>query len=265
MGYLTSIGFYVPDWNGLTITSLIFGLLLSISAIATSFTDTTPYSKFGNRPKLDTIPSKKAMLLIYVPSVLACFCIQPRISFTTHFDIVHALVTLHFVKRVLEVLFVHLYKSKTSFETVIPIMVTYAMTTVLDLLIVRRMPEVVFSQKWTQCGAILVIVGEIVSVYHHVLLRQLRTSPQISKKNYQLPRGGLFNYIVAPHYLAEQVVFLGFILLSQNIVTVALKLFPFIYLTDRARKTRAWYNLNLVDRQSKKDLQQRKNLIPFIW
>lgn len=265
MGYLTSIGFYIPDWTGLTITSLILGLLLSISAVFTAFTDTTPYSKFGNRPKLDTVPSKKAMLLIYIPSVLVCFCIQPRISFGSHFDIVHALVALHFVKRVLEVVFVHIYKSKTSIETVLPIMVTYALTTVLDLLIVRRMSASVFSEKWTHYGIVLVVLGEMISIYHHVLLRQLRTSSHISKKSYQLPQGGLFDYIVAPHYLAEQIVFLGFILLSQNIVTLTLKLFPFIYLTDRARKTRAWYNVHLVDRQSKKDLQNRKNLIPFIW
>lgn len=257
MGYITSIGLFVPDWTGLTITSLIIGIIFTTSAVATTFGDTTPYSKFGNRPGKDNIPSKKAMLAIYFPSVIACFIIQSP-SFITHFDIVHMLVTIHFVKRVLEVLFVHIYKSKTDLETTISIMATYTITTVLDLLIVRRIPENAFSAKLTNYGIALIIIGELTSCYHHVLLRNMRSSRKSNQKGYILPRGGLFKYSIAPHYLAEQLVFLGFILLSQNIVTLILKMFPFIYLSDRARKTRVWYNINLSDKQNKADLLKRK-------
>jgi protein-S-isoprenylcysteine O-methyltransferase Ste14 len=267
MGYMTSIGFYVPDWTGLTITSFIIGTLLSLSAVATMGGETTPYSKFGNRPKLDTISSRRAMLIIYLPSIIVSILIQrPSFQFKTQFDIVHLLVMIHFVKRVFEVLFVHIYRSKTNAETMLAVMGAYTTTTLLDLLVVRRIPENIFSSKVTKCGIAFVIFGEIINAYHHMLLRNMRLSSNTNKKRgYSLPKGGWFEYVVAPHYLAEQLVFLGFIMLSQNIVTLVLKLFPFIYLSIRASKTHEWYNVNLTDKSDKDKLLKRKNLIPFIW
>jgi steroid 5-alpha reductase family enzyme len=145
-------------------------------------------------------------------------------------------------------------------------MAAYTTTTTLDLLVVRRIPENVFSSKITTYGIIFVIVGEIVNAYHHILLRQLRFAKRgQNQAKYSLPRGGLFDYCIAPHYLSEQLVFLGFILCSQNVVTAALKLFPFIYLSIRASKTYQWYSTHLTDKQDKADLLKRKNLIPFIW
>jgi protein-S-isoprenylcysteine O-methyltransferase Ste14 len=267
MGYVTSIALYVPDWNAVTITAFAIGLLLSVSAVATLAGETTPYSKFGSRQKLDDIPSRKAMLTMYMPSVIVCFLIQrPTLLWTTQFDIVHFLVTAHFVKRVLEVLFVHIYKSSTNAETMLTVMGAYTTSTLMDLLVVKRIPDSVFSSTITNYGIAFVILGEVLNGYHHFLLRQMRpVSGNQKKGNYSLPKGGLFDYVIAPHYFAEQIAFLGFILLSQNIVTLALKSFPFIYLSARAAKTHEWYRVNLTDKADKAELLKRKNLIPFIW
>ncbi|KAI9345927.1 3-oxo-5-alpha-steroid 4-dehydrogenase-domain-containing protein [Pilaira anomala] len=203
------------------------------------------------------------MLLIYSPCVIACLIIQ-RPALTTQFDLAHLFALIHFSKRVFEVLFVHIYKSKTDLETAISISSTYTITTVLDLLVVRGIPNYVYSDTVTRCGIFLFIVGELINLYHHVLLRNMRTKGQ-NAKGYSLPKGGLFNFVLAPHYFSEQITFLGLILVSQNIVSVTLRLFPFIYLSSRAAETRAWYNLNLEDAQDKAELVKRKNLIPFIW
>lgn len=251
----------------LTTSSLVVGLILSLSAVGTIFTDATPYSKFGSRPKIDTLPSKKAMVVIYLPSVIACILVQrPSFNIISQFDIVHALVLAHFVKRVMEVLFVHIYKSTTDIETMLTVMGTYTTTTLLDLLVVRQIPTNVFSSKITTIGVSCVIIGEAVNAYHHILLRQLRLAKKRQNQaKYTLPRGGLFDYCVAPHYLSEQLAFLGFILCSQNVVTATLKLFPFIYLSVRANKTYNWYSTNLTDKQDKADLLKRYKLIPFVW
>ena len=265
MGYMTSIGLYVPNWTVTSITGLIIGAMLSVAALGTITGEDTPYSKFGSR-KSDKIPSRPAMLVMYAPSVIACLCLQrPSFDFFTQFDLIRLLVLVHFAKRLFEVLYIHIYSSKTDLTTTFSILISYTSSTLFDLLVVRTMPENVFSSKLTTVGVLLVIFGESCNAYHHVLLRRLRLVNGTETKKYILPRGGLFDYCVAPHYFAEQLVFLGLILCSQNIITATLKLFPFIYLSVRAKNTHEWYATHLSNKQDKQDLVERKNLIPFIW
>ncbi|KAG2189704.1 hypothetical protein INT46_000113 [Mucor plumbeus] len=265
MGISTFIGLYIPNWTGLTISAFVIGIILSLSAAFSP--ETTPYSKFGNR-KVDNIPSRKAMLVIYVPSVLACILIQrPSLNWVDNqFNIVHFLSFAHFTKRVLEVLFIHIYKSNTNSEAMLSVMSAYTLTTVLDLLVVRRLPQSIFCSKLTYYGIACVMIGELMNGYHHYLLRSMRLSKTNQMKgNYTLPNGALFDFVVAPHYAAEQLTFLGFILISQNIVSLAVKFFPFIYLTLRAKETRRWYLTHLTEKSDRAALLNRKNLIPFIW
>ncbi|KAI8370032.1 3-oxo-5-alpha-steroid 4-dehydrogenase-domain-containing protein [Choanephora cucurbitarum] len=264
-------GFYVPEWTLFSTSTLILGILLNISAFGGLSGETTPYSKFGSR-KLDTIPSKKAMICIYLPSVIICLLVK-RPSFynwQTHFDIIHLMSLFHFSKRVFEVCFVHVYKSTTNAETMLSVMITYTLTTLLDLLMTQQMPDDVFSDSLTTVGIIIFVLGEFINGYHHWLLRKMRTkkdsaTQQELSSSYSLPQGGLFNHVIAPHYFGEQLSFLGFILVSQNVVSLTLKAFPFIYLSIRARKTREWYTSNLTDEYEQTALSNRKNLIPFVW
>lgn len=265
MGFFITSGMYVPDLSGVTSTGFVLGILLSLSALSALFGDATPYSKFGNR-KVDNIPSKKAMLVIYVPSAVIALLIQiPTFKWTTQFDILHFFTAFHFLKRVFEVLFVHIYKSTTNPEVMYSISIAYALTTCLDLLNVRSLPNNIYNSQLTNVGILCCVVGELLNGYHHWLLRQLRLNNDQKKDKYRLPKGGLFNYTLTPHYFTEQLTFLGLILIGQNVVTLSLRLFPFTYLTVRAYKTKLWYTSNLTNKSDKADLSTRKNLIPFVW
>ncbi|KAG1459662.1 hypothetical protein G6F56_006113 [Rhizopus delemar] len=246
-------------WSLLNIFTFIFGIILSIGAICSY---ESPYSKFGSRVKLDTIPSRQAMLLLYSPSLMICLLFQwPRWNLD-RFDMIHLLTTLHFAKRLFEVNFVHIYRSKTNLYTLLTIMSTYALTTLLDLLILQRLPDDSFSTMFALVGFVCCVVGECMNGYHHYLLRKLRVTQSL---DYQLPRGGFFNWMVAPHYQFEQLSYLGLLLISQNVVSLSLKMFPFIYLTFRARQTKIWYKNNLADEQDKKEAENRAYLIPFVF
>lgn len=264
MGYLLNTGLYIPEASILNVVSFILGTILSLSSFTALFGgETTPYSKFGNR-NIDNIPSKRAMLFIYLPSVIVCLLFQfPTLQWTSQYDIVHFLTTVHFVKRVIEVLFVHIYSSRTDLETVIAVGSAYTLTNILDLLVVRNIPESVFSKGLTSFGIVCFIAGEVINGYHHWLLRKMRLNK--TDKKYHLPTGGLFNYALVPHYSSEQLTFLGLILISQNVVSASLRSFPFVYLTIRAYKTRIWYSANLDDKSEKAALAARKNLVPFVW
>eukprot|EP00555_Chaetoceros_dichaeta_P007428 CAMPEP_0198270584 /NCGR_PEP_ID=MMETSP1447-20131203/45615_1 /TAXON_ID=420782 /ORGANISM="Chaetoceros dichaeta, Strain CCMP1751" /LENGTH=66 /DNA_ID=CAMNT_0043962685 /DNA_START=94 /DNA_END=291 /DNA_ORIENTATION=+ len=59
-------------------------------------------------------------------------------------------------------------------------------------------------------GTGLFAVGIIGNFYHHYLLATLRSSGDSqSKKRYVAPNGGLFDYVAAPHYLFELILWLG--------------------------------------------------------
>lgn len=253
---------YVPDWSLLSISGTIFGLALGLMAIATESSNPTPYSKFGGKGSL---PSKLAMFFIYSPSALIALLYLNAVT-TQRFYVLDIVTLLHFVKRLLEVAFVHIYTSKTDAGTTIAISSTYALTSALNLAIVRRIPEDAFSNDWLTIGLLCAISGELINGYHHILLRRLRTERKKndSKGSYVLPRGGLFDYSVAPHYAAEQLTFIGIILLSQNVVSVAINFFPMIYLTLRAARTHEWYAAHLPEHE-KVGLHRRARLIPGVW
>ncbi|KAI8377650.1 3-oxo-5-alpha-steroid 4-dehydrogenase-domain-containing protein [Radiomyces spectabilis] len=263
LGYLNAIGFYVPAWTPLTVASAVYGLTLATTAVFTETFAPTPYSKFGSHGQaLGKIPSRKAMWIIYLPSMIVCLLFK-RIGFTTRLDLIHLLVSGHFLKRLYEINFVHIYSSSTDLMTALTITTCYASTTLLDFLVVRSIPAAVFSGLWLKLGLVLVIGGEVANAYHHWLLRKLRVNRK-NGQNYRLPRGGLFNYAVAPHYWTEQIAYTGFVMLSQNVVSLCLKMFPMVYLTLRAARTREWYATRLSP-EEQVELKHRKRLIPFVW
>jgi len=55
--------------------------------------------------------------------------------------------------------------------------------------------------KYWSIGAVLYTAGIAGNAYHHLLLRWLR--PDEKDKEYKVPKGALFEYVVCPHYLCE--------------------------------------------------------------
>ncbi|KAI9253453.1 3-oxo-5-alpha-steroid 4-dehydrogenase-domain-containing protein [Phascolomyces articulosus] len=276
MGFTLWPGIYVPDWNLLTGGATAYGALMGLTSILTEKQSPMAYSKFGSIVGVSQLPSKIGMFIIYIPSVIVAI-LNRNASDVTRFQIINAVTFIHFMKRVLEVAFVHVYSGTTDLKTSVTIAATYATSAALNLAIVRRMPTSTFTRGFYIAGLTCFIIGELVNGYHHILLRRLRTQSNKEtskinelkeqgerKKKYFLPRGGLFNYAVTPHYAAEQLSFLGIMLLSQNTASIAVNSFPFIYLTIRSKSTYEWYKTRLSD-DERKELQTRKKLLPGLW
>ncbi|KAI8148712.1 3-oxo-5-alpha-steroid 4-dehydrogenase-domain-containing protein [Fennellomyces sp. T-0311] len=257
-------GFYVPEWTTLTIGCIVYGLSLVATALITERSTPMAYSKFGSIMGVSKLPSRIGMYIIYVPSVIVAILLRGW-SDEPRFAIIDALVFVHFTKRVLEVAFVHVYSGNTDLKTSVTIAATYATTSGLNLALVRRTPASVFNDQLLAVGLACFVIGEVVNGYHHILLRRLRTSDDNSiRKVYVLPRGGLFDYCVTPHYAAEQLSYLGVIIASQNIVSFIVNGFPLVYLTIRSNSTYEWYKTRLAEEELP-ELKQRKRLLPGIW
>ncbi|XAR53556.1 3-oxo-5-alpha-steroid 4-dehydrogenase (NADP(+)) [Bertholletia excelsa] len=210
------------------------------------------YSKFwrtgraiSNNDEQMMVESKTGMLLGYTPAFLASaaslafgFHAHEIISFNK-IMLLNLVLTIHFFKRIFEVLFVHKYSGGMFLDAAICISLSYLISTA----------TMIYSQHLTQglqqppldltrVGISLFVIGEIGNLYHHFLLSNLRKK---GDKEYKIPKGGLFNLVVCPHYLFEIMSFVGVSCISQTLYALSFTLGSSIYLMGRSYATRRWY------------------------
>lgn len=90
------------------------------------------------------------------------------------------------------------------------------------------------------------------------ILRKLRSTAV----GYQIPVGGLFRYVSAPHYLGEIVEWLGFCVASNgSLASIAFVLYTASNLIPRATTHHVWYKETFGDKYPK----ERRAVIPFVW
>ncbi|GLJ18423.1 hypothetical protein SUGI_0326470 [Cryptomeria japonica] len=242
------------------------------------------YSKFNQGSSSGVqLSSRTAMLIFYLPSFLIAvfflFCkllwvnasilleklglLQISISLQLHQDaglrfiILATAVALHFLKRVFEVLFIHQYSGGITMSTTVIVSFLYSFSSA-NLLYAMQISEGLTSPSvdLMPLGLVLFVVGISGNLYHHYLLSGLRKK---GEKGYVLPKGGLFEFVVCPHYLFEIIGFLGIAFISQTAFGFCQFSFVFLYLLARSLSTREWYVKKFEGFPS-----HRKALVPFI-
>jgi len=263
---------FLPDWSilnvGLTVLQLL-QLGVGFMEVQTP----TGYSKFAEKVSLKRqIPSQVGMLIAYLPALVYCFWdfVLPSPG-TPRVRLIAAIcLMLHFLKRVLEVLCVHVYSGSTGLEVMAPIGCFYCFysAAILHSSSSGAEPREAASllAPVPLLGFILFLTGQLGNLYHHFLLAQFRTSPSKAVRGgpggrYVLPSGGLFNLLTMPHYSCELVAWYGlvFIVPRLNILLVAVGMTS--YLAGRSAATTSWYKEQFGTQWP----SNRKHLIPFIF
>ncbi|CAA7018156.1 unnamed protein product [Microthlaspi erraticum] len=232
------------------------------------------YSKFNNaspssspaqpqKQRLGSISSRTGMLWLYTPAFLAAsasFFVLP--SDDLRFLLLKSALAFHFFKRIFEVLFIHKYSGEMAVESAIPITSSYFSSTALMLYsqsFTLGLTEPALDLKFA--GIVMFVVGIAGNFYHHCLLAKLRKEEGGGgKKEYKIPKGGLFDTIICPHYLFEILAFWGFFMISQTIYSLSFAMGTTLYLVGRSYATRRWY-LSKFDDFPK----HVKALIPFVF
>jgi 3-oxo-5-alpha-steroid 4-dehydrogenase 1 len=112
----------------------------------------------------------------------------------------------------------------------------------------------------SQCllGIVLFVTGMAINCHSDAILRKLRRA----SSKYQLPKGGLFEYVSAPHYFGEILEWFGFaVACNFSTPSCAFLVFTACNLIPRAIAHHAWYQTVFADSYPAK----RKAVIPFIW
>ncbi|XP_040991611.1 3-oxo-5-alpha-steroid 4-dehydrogenase 2-like [Juglans microcarpa x Juglans regia] len=227
------------------------------------------YSKFWNAISSEsgrrkgeqiTLSSRTGMLFLYTPTFLvglASFVLFPLQDL--RILLLVSAITLHFFKRVLEVLFVHKYSGRMVLDSVIVISSGYFVS----------FASMIYAQHLTQGsseppvdlkypGILLFLVGISGNFYHHFLLSKLRREE--GDKEYRIPKGGLFNLVICPHYLFEIIDLLGISFISQTLYAFCLTLGSVFYLIARSYATGRWYLSKFEDFP-----EDVKALIPYVF
>eukprot|EP00775_Hariotina_reticulata_P013366 gene13366-13493_t len=113
-------------------------------------------------------------------------------------------------------------------------------------------------------GAAVFLAGNIIQFAAHRGLAALAPGPKdlaCGKATYKIPRGGLFELVSCPHYLAEIIIYCGLLLMTEG------SLLPLLMLTWvgcnlvlAAQATHSWY-LEHFDAYP----ARRKVLVPFVY
>ncbi|XP_065870430.1 uncharacterized protein [Euphorbia lathyris] len=256
--------FYECDFN-LVISEIC--LMSSVSLMILGFAEVKgkhllKYSKFwkGNTKQMK-LSSRNGMLLAYTPAFLAGFA-----SFFLFFDegvrffLLRSALTIHFFKRIFEVVFVHKYSGGMDVDSAVTIGLCYLIAT----------GTMIYSQHLTQVegygqphidlsylGTVLFLIGISGNLYHHFLLSKLRSKED---KQYKVPKGGLFELIICPHYMFEIIEFWGVAFISQTLYSIAFPVGSTLYLIGRSYATRRWYLSKFEDFPP-----NLKAIIPFVF
>ncbi|WCJ19167.1 3-oxo-5-alpha-steroid 4-dehydrogenase family protein [Euphorbia peplus] len=164
------------------------------------------YSKFwkNNDGKQIKLSSRNGMLIAYTPAFLAglvSFFVFPDEG--VRFLLLRSALTLHFFKRIFEVLLIHKYSGGMDVHTAVAIGSCYGIAT----------GTMIYSQHLIQgygepeidlsyLGLVLFLVGISGNLYHHYLLSNLRSKED---KQYKIPKGGLFGfYLIGRSYATRR-------------------------------------------------------------
>lgn len=225
------------------------------------------YSKFAERSKIDCnlkMPSRLGMFWIYFPAALtyAALAIYLRGAEALYLTNWHltcfTLMTLHFVKRLLEVLFLHKYSGSIGAVSVMLISPLYTVIAgIIAIAATLRFPAG-SEPEVSALGVAVWAAGQFGNFYHHWLLAGLRSG---GEKQYKVPRGGLFGFCCCPHYTCELVAWFGFCLVFVHAEAYCLTLTMTMYLCGRAPATLNWYR-----EKGLEDLPAGwKSIVPLVW
>jgi len=243
-------------------------------AIASSFsTETNPqtraqYSKFAQAKEEDEnsmIGSRDGMTLIYLPAfaVSSALFVLPEVAnlpFLPQQSLAEFFLMLHFGKRLLEVFYLHKYSGKVGRDLSMGIGFYYGLVSLLICCVAS--PVAGAGSDLIGAGSALFAIGTAGNLYHHSILAGLRDSGKTDDKSYVAPKGGLFDFVAAPHYLFELMAWLGIAMVSQHLNAYLVFFSMTSYLSGRAYSQNEW---NMSKFSEEEWPRSRKNIVPFLF
>ncbi|KAH9826944.1 steroid alpha reductase family protein [Teratosphaeria destructans] len=172
-------------------------------------------------------------------------------------------ITLHFLKREIETLFVHrfsnatmparnIFKNSAHYWLFSGLLIAYFTYSPTSITAGEAKPLLTYT------GLALFTVGELANLNTHLVLRGLR-SPGGTERG--VPRGLGFNWVTCPNYLFETIAWVGILLINLSWTTAVFAAIAVGQMALWARKKESRYRKELGGQYKKKKF----SMIPGIW
>ena len=102
----------------------------------------------------------------------------------------------------------------------------------------------------TVSGLALIAIGNVWQHCAHRVLAELRAADGVGGSKYSIPHGCGFDHVSCPHYTAEVLIYIGFVVLTgfRNRCVVLMAAWVACNLSVTAWRTRAWYRQKFAGR-----------------
>jgi len=239
---------------------VIFELLTAVAIFITLFFIKAPYGKFFNNESKwgKAISPKLGWIIMEIPSVIIPFIFA---FFTNNkiYNIFLIIWEFHYIQRT----FIHPFSMKTNKQMPILIPISGSIFNIINSYVVfYYLANTKYNYAWLSSdpfifGLLIFILGCYINLKADNILRNLRKE---ATEDYKIPRGWLYEYIIAPNYLGEILEWIGFAILTLSFSSFVFVLFTIANMFPRAYHSRLWY----IDTFKEDFLKNRKILIPFI-
>lgn len=177
----------------------------------------------------------------------------------------------HFIRRIIEVLFIHKYYTLTQYKSIISlsmyhiflaIWISLSTNPYIYTIYFNINPQFKINKigltKLIKIGCMIFMIGEIGNSLHYYLLRKMKKT---NIKSDVIVYGGLFEYITCPHYFFELISWFGFILISlTSIGSIVIFIISTLILSKKAVIKHNKYIEHFGDLYPK----NKKAIIPFL-
>ncbi|GLJ15684.1 hypothetical protein SUGI_0257970 [Cryptomeria japonica] len=124
----------------------------------------------------------------------------------------------------------------------------------------------VYTTAWLWSPAFILglgvfLIGMYINIWADSVLFSLRKSKEGGDGSYQIPRGGIYEYVSCPNYLGEIVEWMGWAIMTWSWPGLAFFVYTASNLGPRAVSNHAWY-LKKFPRDYPKS---RKALVPYVY
>lgn len=164
------------------------------------------------------------------------------------------LLTLHFLKREVETVYVHRFSNVTMpFSNIFKNCGHYWLLAGVFIAYFTYSPAAPaaggLNPLLTIPGVILFLYGELANLYTHLVLRSLRKP---GTKERQIPRGFGFGWVTCPNYMFESIAWLGLIMVTKSWATAVFTAVGFAQMAAWGKKKERAYRKEFGDKYKKK-------------
>jgi len=238
-------------WIGIALVTFLALVIFKVRA---------PYGRHSNNNWGPMISNKWAWLIMELPALL----IMPLVALLGPSEknelsyLLIALWTLHYVYRTLIFPFKLRTKNKKMPLLIVGSAILFnGVNGFLNGYFLGYMDPELF-----ELGSLHVLIGSLVFFTGMAINRwsdRKLISLREKQDGYQIPRGGLFDYISCPNHFGEIVEWCGFAIIAWNLPAVTFAIWTFCNLSPRSLNHHAWYKEKFEDYPEK-----RKAVLPYL-